>query len=283
MWEYYEKYSFWRVFRMKKAGMFIFIILLFLALPGFDIAARASELSRFCTLGDVSAVRRALRDGANPNEVDEAGGTPLFYTVRAGVESPLSMHVRIAAMLIEAGANVDVGFCPPFPVGDPADSLSPLHLALTRGESFAEVILFLLERGADPNLPGAQGRPLHVAARTAALRPEQLALLLEHGANVHLPNQRGVGPLVEAVTCPAPSVEKAALLLDAGADVNEVFDLGDQREISVLMAAAANGPPELIRLLLDRGARKFERDAEDLTALDYALAADRLENAELLR
>jgi ankyrin repeat protein len=264
---------------MKK--MILSVLCVFLLNLG--AVAACAELSRFCALGDVAAVRRVLRNGANPNRIDEAGGTPLFYAVRAGLESPLSAHVRVVDLLIGAGANVDAGFYPPFPDDSPDNVLSPLHLALTRGENFAEMILLLLERGADPNLPGALGRPLHIAARTAELRPEQLALLLERGANVHLPDQRGVGPLVEAVTCSFSSVEKVSLLLDAGADANEVFDVGDRRGVTVLMAAAANGSPELVRLLLDRGARRFERSDEGLTALDYALSENRPENAELLK
>ena len=148
----------------------------------------------------------------------------------------------------------------------------------------------LLELGADPNGPGPTGpfgglsdgeRPLDAAAREPA-SVRQLELLLSKGADVRLKDGAGRSPLETAVTSPHPSAEKVRLLLDAGADINGTFSLWEEEGVTPLMAAAALGSPDLIRLLLDRGALAALSNRSGLRARDYALRAGREENAALL-
>ena len=110
----------------------------------------------------------------------------------------------------------------------------------------------------------------------------QLELLLSKGADVRLKDGAGRSPLETAVTSPHPSAEKVRLLLDAGADINGTFSLWEEEGVTPLMAAAALGSPDLIRLLLDRGALAALSNRSGLRARDYALRAGREENAALL-
>ena len=255
----------------------LFLAVLLLTAP----SAGANPLTFSCTTGDVEAVRSALAGGADPNAPDESGCTPLCRTVSAGVDAPLSMHLEVIRLLVGSGAKIDA----PSPGGD-----TPLLLSLRKGRSFTEVTELLLELGADPNGSGPTGFsgkmsdgecPLNAAAREPA-SVRQLELLLSRGADVRLRDGTGRSPLESAVTSPHPSVEKVRLLLDAGADVNETFSLWEEEGVTPLMAAAALGSPDLIRLLLDRGALAALSSRSGLRARDYALRAGREENAVLL-
>ena len=249
-----------------------FLAVLLLMAP----SAGADPLTFSCAMGDVEAVRSALAGGADPNAPDEHGCPPLCRTVSAGVDAPLSMHLEVIRLLVGSGAKIDA----PSPGGD-----TPLLLSLRKGRSFTEVTELLLELGADPDGPGPTGpdgeRPLNAAAREPA-SVRQLELLLSRGADVRLEDGTGRSPLESAVTSPHPSVEKVRLLLDAGADVNETFGLWEEEGVTPLMAAAALGSPDLVRLLLDRGALAALSSRSGLRARDYALRAGREENAALL-
>lgn len=235
--------------------------------------AGGDPLSRSCTLGDVAAVRDALAGGADPNVPDEHGFLPLYSVVRAGVDAPLSMHLDVIRLLVNYGADVEA---------PSSDGETPLSLSLRKGLSFTGVTTLLLELGADPNGLSRGELPLGIASReTASIR--QLELLLAKGADVHRKDKGGCSPLASAVTAPTPSVEKIRLLLDAGGNLNETFELWGEEGITPLMAAAVLGSPELVRLLLDRGALVGLSSQSGLRARDYALRAGRGENAALLR
>jgi ankyrin repeat protein len=255
----------------------------------FARAAFSSELAALCAWGDIAAVRERLSNGTDPDERDERGFTPLMHTVRAGVTVPLSMHLKIAGLLTQAGADVNAAAefsaaaARPASPENPEKTMAPLHWAVEKGAGFLEMTLLLLEKGADPNLPGALGRPLHIAAGSGKARADHVALLLRWGADARLTNQWGVEPLVEAVISPSPDAGKIRLLLDAGADPNTVFDWGELRGISVLIAAAINGTPDAVQALLENGALKFFKDGDGLTAYDHAIEAGREDNAERLK
>ena len=246
--------------------------------------AYSSELSVFCARGEVHAVRALLDEGTNPDEKDVEGYTPLMRTILAGRDAPLSMHNTVIGLLLQAGADPNIGVAPRLEEDhNPVSTMAALHWAVYRGTRFLEMTLILLENGADPNLPGALGPPLHMAAGLSGASSDHVRLLLEWGADVHGKNQWGVTPLVEAVTGENPSAPKIALLLEAGADVNDTFDWEDHHGMDVLMAAAMNATADVVRLLIDHGARRFSRCNGGLTAFDYALLAGRLDNAELIR
>ena len=234
--------------------------------------ARGAELAELCALGDVQAVREALEAGERPGERDERGRTPLYCTIAAGVRVPLSTHLEVARLLLLHGAVADAA---------DGEGRTPLALSLEKGGAFAGLTELLLDFGADPNGPVGGGTPLHLAAECGSAR--QVELLLERGANPLAKDGTGRSPLVSALLAEGGDLEKVRLLLDAGADVNARSPLWGEEGVTPLMAAAALAPPELVALLLDRGALMGLRSASGLRALDFARLAGREANVPLLR
>jgi len=260
------------------------IVMMFLYISVATGPASASELSMASALGEVLAVRRLLEAGACPNEIDNEGYTPLLRAVFAGISRPLSMHIGVVRLLLEAGADVNANVNILSPGGgNSIRTVSALHRTVLGGTAFLELTLLLLENGADPNLAGAWGRPLHIAAASDSASPDEVRLLLQWGADAQALNQWGIDPLVEAITASNPSFEKIALLLEAGANVNSLFDWDGHYGLSVLMVAAMNGTSDIVELLLYNGALKYSLSYDGLSAFDYAMNAGRMDNAFFLR
>jgi ankyrin repeat protein len=104
------------------------------------------------------------------NKSIPAGGeTALLFAARAG-------DLESARLLVKAGANVN-----------DADAWGVSAVTLAAHSGFAELVDFLLEKGADPNAMKAGFAPLHEAIMR---RDEHMvASLLAHGANANLPLQ----------------------------------------------------------------------------------------------
>jgi ankyrin repeat protein len=198
--------------------------------------------------GDVSMMRRLLRLGVRADERDHYGRLP--------VES--ATHLKQGSMvraLIDAGA----------PAGD------SLYLACRRGErGMAEI---LMTSGISPNPSRA---PWLDTPLGAAIRSRNVSLveeLIEQGADPHLPTAEGQLPIHLAIALRQP--EMVRLFLSCGASANAPFILPvrsaflDQvksktmrwvlksdRNITPLMLAASCGEPETARLLIRAGAKQ---------------------------
>jgi len=120
----------------------------------------------------------------------------------------------------------------------------------------------LLAAGIDPNsVISASGRTLLMAAQSGPM----IRLLLEHGADPGIRDNKGATALHHAVACP-DALEIVPLLLEKGADIDATDDLG----FTALISAVVNDKPDLVRLMLDRGADPGIRTHEDQSALDWA-------------
>jgi ankyrin repeat protein len=172
-----------------------------------------------------------------------------------------------------------------------------------------DLVRFLLERGADPEIPNGQGRTAlmlaadqgHADAVTLLLekgaRPErqdymgQTALhiagwqgytsavkaLLRGGASPETRDRTGNTPLALAATEDVPEVVTA--LLDGGADIAAANDHCQ----TPLMNAAMEGKARIVTLLLGRGANAAVRDGNGMTALDWARQEKHAEAEALLK
>jgi ankyrin repeat protein len=139
-----------------------------------------------------------------------------------------------------------------------ADGTTTLMWAAYHGD--VELVSRLLEAGADVNAINEFGSSALAEAAIHGSTPI-VAALLDAGADANTANPEGETPLM--IVARTGNVAAAKLLLDAGADVNAVEGWGGQ---SALMWAASNSQPDMIALLLDRGAepnaRGFERQWE---------------------
>jgi len=202
------------------------------------------------------------------------GTSPLLMAVQNG-------HFELAIALVEAGADPNderTGFTALHTMSwvrkpDASDSGDPPPIGSGRLTSL-QFVRALVEHGANVNrqlegvarppnsatqLGTEEATPLLMAADRADA--PLMRLLLELGADPFLPNAEnstplmaaaGLGtanPLEEAGT-EAEALEAVQLLLDRGADLNEVDDNGH----TAMHAAAEGNFPTIVQLLADRGA-----------------------------
>jgi ankyrin repeat protein len=176
---------------MRRASILLLALALTLSArePGALLDAVRSD--------DRASVERLLKAGADPNEREQDGATPLSWAATRA-------NTAIAALLLKAGANPNL---------TNELGLSPLAIAIANGA--ADLAGRLLESGADPNVARENGEtPLMTAARMG--RVDVMKLLLARGANVNVRDKKfGQTALMWAAGQP----EAVRLLVDKGADL----------------------------------------------------------------
>jgi len=232
------------------------------------------ELHDAAGAGDVARIRELIAAGADANEIDDYGMTPIHlaaHEAQAGA-------VRV---LLEVGASVhplSAGCAPLMPWA--AEDGSP------------EVVEMLLNAGADPNGKFPDGwTGLHEAACLG--RVEIAALLLQAEAEPNVETGSGMTPLLlaaEGAGWPGYA-EVARLLVAHGADVTVADPEGrtavelavrsrNQELVAFLVAngahhsiwsAAAVGDVEALEALLSAGADANATDTYESTALHRAV------------
>ena len=142
-----------------------------------------------------------------------------------------------------------------------------LHLTAKNGDTGMTELLLKLGHPVDaPNDFG------DTALSDAVYNPAIVRILLEHGANVNHKDQNGYGAINEA-----DSLEVFELLLDAGADIDDISGGGDWP----LKCACEDGDSELVNFLLKRGA-SVDLTSTGETALHAAVRAASLECVRIL-
>ncbi len=166
---------------------FFITAFLVLSFPGFAPAAPSDCRSwgtysffRAATLEDIT---RCLKLGANPNERDKDGETPLFHLLRLGAP------VDYISTLLKFRA---------YPNAWNMGRITVMHLASAISRD-PEIIDVLVDKGGNPNIATDEGiRPIHLAARYN--KDERILLaLLKKGANPFVTDQAGWSPLATAI------------------------------------------------------------------------------------
>lgn len=142
----------------------------------------------------------------------------------------------------------------------------------------ARVVATLIDAGADTNWVDEVGRcALYVACSSPRGSAAIVGTLLGRGADAQLA-ANGKAPL--CVVCSHDDgCDRACLLLDYGADVNDDRYPGGRQPLAL---AAARGAEDLLSLLLDRGALINAKDAAGETALDAACKGSHVGAVRLL-
>lgn len=192
---------------------------------------------------DLAAIRDAIREGADVNESNERGFTPLMFAVL------LNDDPEIVRALIEAGADVDA---------ETRDGMTALMWAVeaeTHDPDGTDLVGFLARE---------------------RRRVEAASILVKSGANVNVTcfsaRRKKWTPLLFATLEPDRNEAVISLMLEAGADP----DARTEEEISPLFHAAAFGRSSgvvraLIRAGADADARGKQEGREGWTPLLYAL------------
>jgi uncharacterized protein len=144
-----------------------------------------TPLARAAHAGDLAAIRSLVAAGADPNEYDRGGRTPLDWAARGGhglgphrCRGEAAGRLEVVSALIDGGADINA-------VDRRADVLgassgwTALHVALQH-EQFATASL-LLARGADPNIRSRQGVSVMATAADHGAPPALLKELLNRG------------------------------------------------------------------------------------------------------
>jgi ankyrin repeat protein len=225
---------------------------------------------------DFNKVKLLLDHGANPNLASKKGRTALFVAAMSDGSAPT---VRL---LISKGADIQA-----------KDFLKTTALKAAAFGNDTETVKLLLDAGLDPNaadLPGLT--PLMMAAGWNG-NVETTKMLLAKGANVNGTSRPVMGlptriapskfgnltALLMAAAFGPPELIK--VLLDAGANVNGK----DVRGMTPLMLAVANDhqDPDVISLLLSRGADPLLKDDIGFSSVDWARHQDLPDGIKLLK
>jgi ankyrin repeat protein len=182
------------------------------------------------------------------------------------------------------------------------------HLDPARAEGLLDVVMLLLDAGADPNGLSANGRwsPLSCAVTSANSdrRNEPIIrVLLDRGATVkdddlyaagfagswcvrlllqRVPDVSEIAEMALGAPISSADVESVRLLLKAGADPNRYID-GDGHATAVIPEAlAADAPAGVIELLLAHGADPAAPGPDGRSPYRLATALDRTDVTEML-
>jgi ankyrin repeat protein len=246
--------------------------------------------------GRLDIVETLLAGGADINQVEANAITPLITAIT-------NNHVEVARRLISRGADIAAsdwyGRTPLWAAietrnmdVDNASFVNNIERA-----PYLSLIELLLERGADPNVrmkevPPIRRQFLRVTGSlswvdftgqtpflTAALAGDLavMRLLLAHKADPHIPTFAGTTPLMAAAGVnwvfdqtydegPKALLEAVELCYSLGMDVNAVNSMG----LTALHGAANRGSDDIIKFLVDKGAKIDVKDAEGRTPLMWA-------------
>jgi ankyrin repeat protein len=246
--------------------------------------------------GRLEVARLLVAAGADVNQTDANAITPLITAI-------VNNRVDVARFLIDRGADIHAadwyGRTPLWAAVETrnmdVDNASFAN-SIDR-EPLLELVKVLLARGANPNVRTKEVPPIRraflrvtgslewvdftgmtpflYAARAGDVTV--MRLLLEHKADPHIPTFAGTTPLMAAAginwVFDQTFDEGADKLLEAvklchelGMDVNASNSMG----LTALMGAANRGSDEIIKFLVEKGARLVSKDKEGRTALSWA-------------
>jgi len=246
--------------------------------------------------GRMDIARMLLEAGANINERDANDITPLIIAIT-------NNHPDVARFLIDRGADIKAVDW----YGRTAlwAAVETRNMDVDNGTfvnsidraPYLELIQVLIDRGADLNARTKEVPPIRrdflritgslswvdftgqTSFLTAALAGDVtvLKLLLKHGADPNIPTYSGTTALMAAAGVnwvfdqtfdegqPA-LLEAVKLCVELGMDVNAVNSMG----LTALHGAANRGSDEIIRYLVQQGAKVDVKDAEGRTPLTWA-------------
>jgi ankyrin repeat protein len=246
--------------------------------------------------GRLESARILVTAGADVNQPDANGITPLIMAIT-------NNHVDVARFLMDRGADINAsdwyGRTPLWAAVETRNKdvdNATFENSVDR-EPLFNLIEALLDRGANPNVRTKEVPPVRRAMLrvtgslswvdftgqtpflTSALSGDLrvMRLLLAHGADPHITTFAGTTALMAAAGVnwvffqtydegPTALLDAVKLCWELGMDVNAVNSMG----LTALHGAANRGSDDIIRFLVEKGARLDVKDKEGRTPLTWA-------------
>ncbi|KAJ5109653.1 Ankyrin repeat protein [Penicillium argentinense] len=226
-----------------------------------ETALRALPLHLAVKSREDDIVKVLLEKGADVEQEDAFGRTALFY---AAAGSDLSLR-----LILERDANVN---------HKDRRGMTPLLYAVY--EHRYRAVSKLLERGADVNAVNIVGdnalrlcvdipSPKNAFVATIESSFAAMHLLLQHGADLNISSDAYDSTPVLNIAAFCDFVDGARLLLENGANIEEV-DLMDRTPLLSACNTFKTTDGSMIKLLLQQGAEAEHRDYKGRTALSLA-------------
>jgi ankyrin repeat protein len=230
-----------------------------------------SPLMVAAEVGSLDAMKMLIERGADVNAKNTYGSTALMWSITD------SRKVRL---LLDHGADVNVA----------SRSGRTALIVASFANPSAEVVATLLRKGANVNVMD-QRKVTPLNAATFGNDTATIRLLLDASADINTADTFiGLTPLINASG--NRNLEAVKLLLAKGANVNAVSKTEGLPRIQTgivefggwtpLLMAVPFGPPEIVRTLMDAGAKVNVQDYRGFTPLMLAAAHDRA-NPETVR
>jgi N-acyl-D-amino-acid deacylase len=222
-------------------------------------------------VGSLDAMKLLIDHRADVNAKNPSGSTALMWSVT---------DAKKVRLLLDHGADVNVAS---------RSGRTALIIASFANPS-AEVVRMLLDKGANVAVMD-QRKVTPMNAATFGNDTATIRLLLDKSADIHTADTFiGLTPLINASG--NRNLEAVKLLLAKGANVNAVSMTQNLPRIQTgtvefggftpLLMAVPFGPPEIVRTLIDSGAKVNVQDYRTFTPLMLAVATDRA-NPETVR
>jgi uncharacterized protein len=241
-------------------------------------APKGRALHSAAAAGQLWLVELLLKHGADPNSGVDSSGNALFIASTPEIKRFLEAHGATPDPYDTSWINDERGDVRRLAEGPQSASRLGAAFTMIVGDDRADLLAKLLNAGLriPPVVTGCQGYLLHNAG--------MLRTLLESGMNPNLMNWQHQTLLHLVCHGPNPTgrdVELAAMLLDAGADINA---REDEYRSTPLGWAARRNAKQMVEFLLSRGAARSLPDDEPwATPLAWADRRGHSEVASILR
>jgi len=205
-------------------------------------------------LADVAAF--LLAKGADLNAWNAKGQTPLYLALWPSPDE----HQAVAKLLLAKGANLNAR---------DTEGNTPLHEAAGHGNMPA--IDLLLAKGARLEARNNEGKTPLYTVLEFLLHEDMAEYLVKKGGDINTKDNQGMTVLANKVQIQGSTViDDVKKILDLRADVNAV----DAKGNTVLHLAIHSFNPEMIKLLIARGANVEAKNKEGQTAYQLAKEMD---------
>lgn len=211
------------------------------------------DLIEACEYGDLKELKSILKSGIDINKKykDRNDETALIVASKKG-------NLEIVKCLIENRADVNA---------EDNDGWTALMYALNIGR--IDIAEYLIEKGAKINAQNVNGATALLIASSYG-HSETVKYLLEKGADINIPNKSKSTALIEASSNRDLGIVKL-LLSEIEKRKKDYLNAQDNYGFSALMYASYNLHLEIVKLLIENGAKVNEKNNGDWTALMYAL------------